>query len=98
MPTYVAEIDGRAVFAFRAADAAQAQTWIENEDNVRTELVAIENDGKPLWDRAAIISVRPANMEEDDSWKSSSAWLSGEDGFNNERLVVFLVSVDEPGH
>jgi hypothetical protein len=34
-------------------------------------------------------------MEEDDAWKSRSAWLSGEDGFNSERLVVFLVPVDE---
>ena len=97
MHTYVAEIDGRAVVAFRAADDDHAQTWIEDEEKVRSELLAIENDGKPLWDRAATISIRPANMEEDDTWKSRSAWLSGEDGFNSERLVVFLVPVDEQG-
>jgi hypothetical protein len=64
MQTYVAEIDGRAVIAFRAADDDHAQTWVEDEEKIRSELLAIENDRKPLWDRAATLSIRPANMEE----------------------------------
>jgi hypothetical protein len=64
MQTYVAEVDGRAVIAFRAADDDHAQTWVEDEEKIRSELLAIENDRKPLWDRAATLSIRPANMEE----------------------------------
>jgi hypothetical protein len=95
MQTYVAEVGGRAVIAFRAADDDHAQTWIVDEEKIRSELLAMRTRGSPLWDRGATISIRPANMEEDDAWKSRSAWLSGEDGFNSERLVVFLVPVDE---
>ena len=50
MQTYVAEVAGRAVIAFRAKDEIEAQKWIDTEEDVRSDLAVLENEGRPLWD------------------------------------------------
>jgi hypothetical protein len=37
MQTYVAEVAGRAVIAFRAKDEIEAQKWIDTEEDVRSD-------------------------------------------------------------
>jgi hypothetical protein len=75
MQTYVAEIDGRAVIAFRASSAAEAQIWLENNKAVRADLAAPENGGRPLWDGKAEIVARAATFEEMAAWRRKSVEL-----------------------
>jgi hypothetical protein len=95
MQTYVAEIEGFAVIAFRAADDAQAQMSIAAE-KMRAEISLLENVG---WRtrNGQVITVRPATFDEDNAWKENSLWVSGEDkGFDTNGLVMFIVPVTNP--
>ena len=70
MKTYVAEINGEAIMAFRAEDD-DAALGIVNEENggLRLGLYdVLRADGKPLWDGESIISSRLATAAEHDQW------------------------------
>ena len=98
MQTYVAEIEGRAVIAFRAENEGEAQMWIDNEEGVRAELKVLENEGRPLWDGTAKISVRAATVAEQLAIiKKMSVELSEQDGDHKPAdTLVFLVPVVDP--
>ncbi len=51
MQTYVAEIDGRAIFAFRADDVACAQAWLDIHAVMRHALETVHSDGRPYLER-----------------------------------------------
>jgi hypothetical protein len=61
MQTYVAEIEGRAIMAFRARNNEQAQVWVASEESIRSDLVALESQGRPLWDGKTELVVRAAS-------------------------------------
>jgi hypothetical protein len=63
MQTYVAEIDGRAVMAFRAKNGLEPQNWLDTAQTVRAELMVLQSEGKPLWDGREIIA-RAATLAE----------------------------------
>jgi hypothetical protein len=70
MKTYVAEINGEAIMAFRAEDD-DAALGIVNEENggLRLGLYdVLRANGKPLWDGESIISSRLATAAEHDQW------------------------------
>jgi hypothetical protein len=96
MRTYVAEIDGRAIVAFRAENDQDGQRIVFNEMNGGRQLGlnsddAFDTKGRVLWDGEAPITCRPASSEEHDRWfKGSHAEL--EDG-QADREYVFLVPV-----
>jgi hypothetical protein len=76
MKTYVAEIGGEAVMAFRAMDDDDARDMVSNEDgDVRQALDessgVVRADGSPLWDGKSEIIARPATDAEDGIWQEA---------------------------
>jgi hypothetical protein len=76
MKTYVAEINGEAVMAFRAMDDDDAHDMVSDEDgdvqqNLNEDSGMIRADGSPLWDGKSGIIARPATEAEDQSWREA---------------------------
>jgi hypothetical protein len=76
MKTYVAEINGEAVIAFRAIDDDDAKDIVSDEDGDLQESLNessgfVRADGSPLWDGKSEIIARPATEAEDQSWQEA---------------------------
>jgi hypothetical protein len=76
MKTYVAEINGEAVMAFRALDADDAHDMVSDEDgdlqqSLNESSGVVRADGSPLWDGKSEIRARPATEAEDESWRTA---------------------------
>jgi hypothetical protein len=76
MKTYVAEINGEAVIAFRAMDDDDASDMVSDEEgevqqSVNKESGVVRADGSPLWDGKSEIIARPATEAEDQSWREA---------------------------
>ena len=76
MKTYVAEINGEAVMAFRAMDDDDAHDMVTDEDgdvqqSLNESSGVVREDGSPLWDGKSEIKVRPATEAEDESWRTA---------------------------
>jgi hypothetical protein len=76
MKTYVAEINGEAVMAFRAMDDDDANDIVSDEDGELQESLnessgVVRADGSPLWDGKSEIIARPATEAEDESWRQA---------------------------
>jgi hypothetical protein len=76
MKTYVAEINGEAVVAFRAMDDDDAHDLAGDEDgdlqlSLNESSGVVRADGSPLWDGKSEITVRPATEAEDESWRTA---------------------------
>jgi hypothetical protein len=69
MQTYVAEIDGRGIFAFRADDVACAQAWLDIHAVMRHALETKHCDGRPIWNGRAPIIARSATSSEATAWR-----------------------------
>ncbi|MDX0956796.1 hypothetical protein [Sinorhizobium medicae] len=97
MIVYVAEISGRGIAAFDAANDIEAQAQLANRGLLR-DLIVLQNKGRALWDGVAEIHVRMATPEETEIWQASraAAAQSGEDSDVNRH--VFLVPVIDPSH
>jgi hypothetical protein len=108
MKTYVAEINGEAVVAFRAMDDDDARDMVTDEDgDLQQSLVEssgmVREDGSPLWDGRSEIIARPATQAEDDSWrKARDAEIEGADEGEPidseleddfDDLTIYLISV-----
>ena len=84
--------------AFRAKDAIEAQKWIDTEEDVRSDLAVLENEGHPLWDGETPIVVRAATFAEKAAWTRKSVELSEEEGdYNaNDTLAFWSPSPTPP--
>jgi hypothetical protein len=76
MKTYVAEINGEAVMAFRAMDDDDAHDMASDEDGDLQQSLnefsgMVREDGSPLWDGKSEIKVRPATEAEDEDWRTA---------------------------
>ncbi len=76
MKTYVVEINGEAIMAFRALDDEDAHDLASDEDgDLRQSLNessgVIREDGSPLWDGTSEIKVRPATESEEEEWRTA---------------------------
>src|SRR3974377_436070 len=76
MKTYVAEINGEAVMAFRAMDDDDAHDMASDEDGDLQQSLnefsgVVREDGRPLWDGKSEIRVRPATEAEDEDWRTA---------------------------
>jgi hypothetical protein len=76
MKTYVAEINGEAVIAFRAIDDDDAHDMITDADGDVLQSLdessgIVRADGSPLWDGKSEIIARPATNAEDESWRKA---------------------------
>jgi len=74
MKTYVAEINGEAVMAFRAIDDDDAHDMASDVDgdlqqSLNESSGMVREDGSPLWDGKSEIRVRPATEAEDEDWR-----------------------------
>lgn len=68
MKTYVAQIDGRAIFAFRALSDVAAQAWLDVHSVMRHRLEQIESGGQRIWNGHTDIVARQASADEDTIW------------------------------
>jgi hypothetical protein len=90
---FVVEIDGRGIAAFGAEDGLEAKA-IAEEEGFRSDLIVLENEGKPLWDGLSEIRVREASPEEETAWKRGFRFYDATDGLL--MTVVYLVPVTDP--
>src|SRR4051794_17106512 len=97
MTIYVVEIDGRALVAFSAETAIEAE-MLAAEPWLRDEFMVLEFESRPLWDGIAEIHVREALEEERASWDTSKARavLAGETTADDEDWLAYLVLVVDP--
>jgi hypothetical protein len=94
MTIYVAEIAGRAIVAFDAADDAAAKARLADRAFQR-DLIVFQNEGRPLWDGVSEIRLRGALPAEAETLQRSVAGQPGSAGEEEERRV-FLVPVVDP--
>jgi hypothetical protein len=103
MRTYVAEIDGEALIAFRAEGDNDAY-HIVNQTNGDLQLSLngfsglVRVDGNPLWDGQTEIKVRPATDDEHEIWLDARNAEIGEGkqidpsmGDDPDTLNVYLI-------
>jgi hypothetical protein len=96
MQTYVAEIDGRAIFAFRAADDANAQAWLDIHAVMRHTLETLHSGGRRIWNGQAQITARKASAREAKIWKKLSVGVSGADPFEDaDSVTVWLIPTSD---
>ena len=96
---YVAVIEGRAVAVFDVEaddelEAEQEAVQIVEEECFKDDVAVLQTqDGRPLWDGASEISVRPARDDEREIWRQSrDTALKARVGSNEGRRLLFDVS------
>ena len=88
MTIYVAEISGRSIAAFNAANDIEAEAHLANKAFLR-DLVVLQNQGRSLWDGVSQIQMRLASPEEAETWQAGKT-------SDDEHPFVFLVPVVDP--
>ncbi len=68
MTVYVAEISGRGVAAFNAANDIEAEAQLANK--YLRDLVVLQNQGRSLWDGVSQIQMRLASPGEAETWQA----------------------------
>ena len=96
MHTYVAEIDGRAIFAFRSIDVVCAQAWLDIHTVMRRRLERIESGGLRIWNGHAQILARKANSAEAAAWSELSDEVAESDQAEEpDNITVWLISTSD---
>lgn len=93
MSVYVVEIAGRAVVAMDAADDGEASALMSDRE-FRKDLRVFQNGGRPLWDGASEMRVRPALQSEASAWQANRHKATLADDRTYSR--AFLVDVVDP--
>jgi len=92
MQTYVAEIDGRAIFAFRADDDACAQAWLDIHAVMRHRLETLVSGGRRIWNGRAHIIARKANSVEATMWSRLRDEVTEADQLEEpDNITVWLI-------
>ena len=96
---FVVEIMGRSIAAFNAESKIAGEAFV-GEEWFRSDLMALERDGKPLWDGKSEIYLREALAEEADQWRVAYAraqFKSIDSEFGvDARWLLYLVPVSNP--
>jgi hypothetical protein len=96
MQTYVAEIDGRAIFAFRSVDDSCAQAWLDVHGLMRRTLERLHSGGTALWDGQSEIVARKASSREATTWKrSSDRVVDGASIEEPDTITIWLIPTPE---
>jgi hypothetical protein len=90
MQTYVAEIDGRAIFAFRADDVVCAQAWLDIHAVMRHALETVQSGGRCIWNGEAQITARQATAAEATIWSKLSDEVAEGDEIE-DAITVWLI-------
>ena len=92
MQTYVAEIDGRAIFAFRAFDNISAQAWLDIHAVMRHTLETKHSGGRRIWNGSTHILARRASSSEARTWSKLSEEVAGMDPLEKaDSVTVWLI-------
>ena len=104
MRTYVAEINGEALIAFRAKGDNEADDIVnERNGDLQRGLNGfngvVRPDGSPLWNGETEINVRPATDDEHETWRDALDAETGEGkqidpsrGGDWDALNVYLIA------
>jgi hypothetical protein len=96
MTIYVAEVSGRGIAAFDAADEDEAKARLA-DTALRRDLVLFQNQGRPLWDGVSEIQLRRALPKEAETWQAGYATAAKPGGCgDHQHGLVFLVPVVDP--
>jgi hypothetical protein len=100
MAVYVAEIGGKAVFAFGAEDEFAAKRFVEGEWLGSDLMVYESQDGTLPWNGKTKITVREAQDAERMEWRKSrdeapAGEEDGEDGSDANGLLVYLMPIHD---
>lgn len=87
---YTLDIDGKPTLSFEAANPGEG-TELLKEGWFLDDLSKLTTNGRPLWDGASTLRVRPASEEEAERYRSFAAEAEDKDG---EILLAFLVTLD----
>ena len=99
MQTYVAEINGRAIFAFRSVDDSCAQAWLDIHGLMRRTLERLQSGGRAVWDGQAEIVARKATTGESILWRQSSDRAAGEEQIEElDTITVWLIPMPQEPH
>ena len=96
MSVYVAEISGRGVLAFEAANDVEATTRLTDKLLLR-DLRILQYQGKSLWDGVSKIRLREPSPEEFEIWRvrpGTQEPIRSDDDDRNWR--VFLIAIVDP--
>lgn len=96
MQTYVAEINGRAIFAFRSVDKSCAQAWLDIHGLMRRTLEQLQSGGQAIWDGQVEIVARKATPGESILWTQSSDRAAGEEQIDElDGITVWLIPIPQ---
>lgn len=95
MTIYVAEVSGRGIVAFDAADDVEANTRLTDRALLR-DLHVLQHQGRPLWDGISKITLRGALQEEIEIWQARRATVAPE-GDGGGWHVILIPVVDPSG-
>jgi hypothetical protein len=97
--TYVAEIEGRAIFAFRAVDDTNAQAWLDVNAVMRHALETLQSNGRRIWNGQAQIRARKARPHEATIWSNLSGEVAVADpGEETDSITVWLIPTSTGRH
>jgi len=92
MQTYVAEIEGRAIFAFRSVDASCAQAWLDIHALMRRTLARLQSEGHAIWDGQSAIVAREATSGETAAWEQLSDRVAATEIFDEpDNITLWLI-------
>lgn len=92
MQTYVAEIDGRPIFAFRSVDDSCAQAWLDIHGLMRRTLERLQSGGRAVWDGQSAIVARKATSDESTTWSQSSDRAADDEQLDGPNTItVWLI-------
>jgi hypothetical protein len=94
LQTYVAEIDGRAIFAFRSSDESCAQAWLDIHGLMRRSLARLESGGRAIWNGQSEIVARKATAHESTIWETSRDRVADKQEIQEpDYVLVWLIPV-----
>jgi hypothetical protein len=94
MTVYVAEISGRGIVAFDAANEDAAQSRLADRA-FRRDLYVFQTEGRALWDGVSEIRLRKALPQEVKTWQANRA-VAGRSDESGKYLRAFLVPIVNP--
>lgn len=92
MQTFVAEIDGRAIFAFRSSDGSCAQAWLDIHGLMRRTLARLQSDGMAVWNGQSEIVARKATSGESTAWRESRDRVTNDETIEEpDTILIWLI-------
>jgi hypothetical protein len=88
---FTLEIGGRPVAVLNLPTVADAEELLGDKE-FRTDLTALQSEGRPLWDAQALMSLREATGDERAEFETSAVAEEDDDG----GFVMFLMNVTDP--